>query len=191
MADNKIVHELKDYKIAQVGPDREWDFNGNDGQTVYMKTFSIQLEGIADWVDLNIAAKSDAPKVGEEVRGHVEDAGKYGLKFVKEKKQGGGWQGGGKGAGLGAQWSAAFETASVIVAGYLQASDKKPKDIADFVSKVEQVAKVVKGKVDALANAAKKDEPVKSESESGESPTAPADNGVEIDDVDESELGKW
>lgn len=188
---NQIVHALKEYKVAQVGPSRDWDFKGNDGTNVSMTTYSIQLEGIADWVDLNVKAGSDAPAVGEEIKGHVEDAGKYGLKFVKEKKAGG-WSGGGRAASPGAVWSSAVETATAVVVGYFQITGKKPKNIAEFLKKIEEVAPMINATVDKLAGAAApaKEEPQKSESETGESP-APKDNGVVIDDVDDGELGDW
>lgn len=189
---NPIVHKLGDYTVAQVGPDKSWEFNGDNGQKIAMKTYSVQFEGIADWVDHNVKADGDAPKVGEVLRGHVEDTGKFGLRFKKESKGGGNWSGGGKGGYTpGAAWSAAFEVASTIVTGYFTIADKKPKNIKEFLGKIEEVAVIVKGKVDGLAASdTKKDEPKPTESESGESP-APADNGVEIEDVSEDELGSW
>ncbi len=186
MADNEIKHPEGDYTIQQVGPSREWDFSGQGGKVV-MKTYSVQLEGIADWVDLNQKADTDAPTVGEIVKGHVEDAGKYGLKFVKAKKAGS-WSGGGK-SSPGAIWSAAYSTAVDIVNGFYQASGSKPKDFEEFLSKIDAVAPIVRQKVDALAGTSteKKEESV--DTEAGESPVK--DNGVVTTDVSDKELGKW
>ena len=189
MADKKIVHPEGKYKIAQVGPTRDWDFNSDSGK-IAMKTYSIQLEGIADWVDFNQKADVDAPTVGQEIEGHVEDAGQYGLKFQKKRGSGGFF--GGKGSSAGAQWSAAFTTAATLLQAYAAAGGLKVKNIGDLVEKTEQLAVSIKAKVDAHAGAPKKEEEStqKTESESGESP-APADNGVVIDDVSDEDLGKW
>ena len=186
MADNKTVHELADYKIAQVGPTRDWDFT-TDGGKIAMKTYSIQLEGIVDWVDFNQKADTDAPVIGSTIRGHVEDAGKYGFKFVKERKQGG-WSGGGK-SNPGAAWANAVETATSVVSSYYSLTGKKPKTVEEFLGRVKSVAPSVKSMVDEFAGTSKKEETTKSESETGESPTK--DNGVKIDNVDDSELGDW
>lgn len=189
---NPIVHPEKEYKIAQVGPTRDWDFTGNDGQKIAMRTYSIQVEGVADWVDLNTKSDGDAPTVGETLEGHIEDGGKYGYKFVKKKK-GGNWSGGSKGYSAGAAWSAAFETSATITAAYYAASGSKPKDFDEFFGRVEAVAKKVKDTVDALAKAsapAESTEAPKTESESGESP-APADEPIQLDTISEDALGKW
>lgn len=187
---NQIVHPEGEYKIAQVGPTRSWDFNGNDGNKVSMTTYSIQLEGVADWVDLNTAAGSDAPKVGDALEGHVEDAGKFGLKFTKKKKQGS-WGGGKGGYNPGAAWSAAFETSATITSAYYAASGAKPKDFDEFFGRVEAVAKRVKDTVDALAKvAAPAPEVQKSESETGESPVDP-NQPIQLDTITDDQLGKW
>jgi len=183
---NPIVHPEADYKIAQVGPTRDWDFTADSGK-IAMRTYSIQLEGVADWVDYNIKADSEAPKIGETIKGHVEDGGKYGFKFVKVKG-GGGFGGRGGGYSAGAAWSAAFSTSASITAAYFAASGTKPKSFEEFFGRVEAVAKKVKESVDALAKTAAPapatTEPQKSESESGESP-------VVVDDISEDELGSW
>lgn len=189
---NQIVHPEAKYKIGQIGPVNDWSFKDKStGGDIAMKGYSIQLEGVADWVTLNQAATTDAPAVGTELEGHVEDTGKFGLRFVKKSKGGGGNWGGGK-SSPGAQWSAAFDTATNIVAAYLQVSGKKVKTVLEFVDKVEEVAKVIKPRVDALAGSAVKeettDETPKTTSESGESP---ATDTTAVPDVDDSELGKW
>ena len=188
---NPIVHPEAEYKVAQVGPTRDWDFTGNDGQKIAMRTFSIQVEGVADWVDFNTKSDGDAPRVGEVLEGHIEDGGKYGYKFVKKKK-GGNWSGGGgKGYSAGAAWSAAFETSATITAAYYAASGSKPKDFDEFFARVELVAKRVKDTVDALAKAAApaETETPKTQSESGESPSA--DTPIQLDTISDAELGKW
>lgn len=187
---NPIVHPEAQYKIAQVGPTRAWDFTGNDGQKVSMLTYSIQLEGIADWVDLNVKPDSTPPAVGESLEGHIEDGGKYGYKFVKKK--GGNWSGGGKGYSAGAAWSAAFETSAQITSAYYAASGAKPKDFDEFFGRVEAVAKRVKDSVDALAKAGApvETETPKTQSESGESPVNP-NQPIQLDTISDAELGKW
>ena len=187
---NPIVHPEAEYKIAQVGPTRDWDFTGNDGAKIAMRTYSIQFEGVADWVDLNTKSDGDAPKVGETLEGHIEDGGKYGYKFVKKKK-GGSW-GGSKGNMAGAAWSAALGTASTLVQGYFVTTGSKPKSFDEYFARVEAVAKKVKETVDALAKAtpAESAETPKTESESGESP-APANQPIQLDTISEDELGKW
>lgn len=177
----------KVYKIAQVGPQSPFSFpDKKTGATVNMIGYDVQFEGMADWVKINQMAETAAPKQGDELEGSVEDNGKYGLKFVKKRK-GGGFGYGGGAATPGAQWSAAFETAARIVAGY---GGTKAKTIEEYLGRVEKVAKLVKERVDALAQAeAPKQETIatKSESESGESP-APADNGVVVEEVTEDDV---
>ena len=85
----KEVLPKGDYKIKNVGPSRDWDFNGNA-----MRTYSIQLEGHENmWVDVNQKADSAAPAIGDTIKGHVEqdDQGKYAPKFKKESS--GNWSG--------------------------------------------------------------------------------------------------
>lgn len=193
MAD--IVHPEAKYKIAQVGPSRPFDFadKKDPSKKIEMIGYDVQFEGIADWVKVNQMAATAAPQIGDELEGHIEDTGKFGLKFAK-KRAGGSW-GGGYGGGAatpGAQWSAAFETAAHILIGY---GGAKSKTIKEYMVKVEDVAKMVKDRVDTLAKeeAPKADTiATKSESESGESPSAPAPtapaNGVEIEEVTENDV---
>ena len=189
MAD--IVHPEAKYKIAQVGPSRPFDFadKKDPSKKIEMIGYDVQFEGIADWVKVNQMAATAAPKIGDELEGHIEDTGRFGLKFAK-KRAGGSWGGGGGAATPGAQWSAAFETAARVVAGY---GGPKVKTIAEYLDRVEAVAKQVKARVDALAEEeAPKAESIPTASESGESPSAPAvtdpGNGVEIEEVKESDL---
>lgn len=186
---NPIVHPEQKYKIAQIGPTRDWDFKTDNG-TIAMRTFSIQLEGIADWVDYNVKSDSPAPKVGDEIEGHVEDAGKFGYKFTKKRNSN--WSGGGK-SSIGAQWSAAYDTAANIIGQYYAVSGKKPKSIDEFLKKVDAVAPKVKEMVDNRAGTAKTeekktDETPKTTSESGESP---APQNVEDDTINEDELNDF
>lgn len=187
---NQIVHPEAEYKIAQVGPTRSWDFTGNDGNKVSMTTYSIQLEGVADWVDLNTAAGSDAPKIGDTLDGHIEDAGKFGLKFTKKRKSGNWGSKGGYSAG--AAWSAAFQASATITTAYYAASATKPKSFDEFFGKVEAVANKVKTSVDTLAKTATatEGEVAKTESETGESPANP-DEPIQLDTISEDALGKW
>lgn len=185
-----------DYKIKTVGPSRDWEYNGTA-----MKTDSVQFEGHEQyWVDVNRKADSAAPTAGETLKGHIEqdDAGKYPPKFKKESS--GNWSGGSRGGGQaspGAIWSTAMQTAAVIVAGYYQASGKKPKDFAEYLGKVTGVAPKVNAAVDALVASNKKEEPAKdtASSESGESPAPAAAAApkadVVIEDISDEDLGDW
>lgn len=194
MAD--IVHELGEYTIQNVGPDREVSFE-KDGKKVSYKEFQVQFEGIADWVKLNVGNDKPAPKAGETLKGHIEDTGKYGFKFVKERS-GGGWGGSGGGqATPGAQWSAAYQTAAVVLGAYFQVSGTKPKDIKEFLGKLDQIAPVVKGMVDKRAgsNTEKKEED-KGDEKPAPKPaeSKPADKGdepVNLDQITDEELGDW
>lgn len=186
---NPIVHPEAKYKVNQVGPTSDWSFKGDNGE-VAMKKFSVQFEGIVDWIDVNQKADAAPIAVGMELEGHVEDTGKYGLKFQKKRGAGGGWSGGGK-SSPGAQWSAAFDTAATVVGAYFTVSGKKPKNIADFIAKIDEVAPKIKELVDGHAGTAAKEsttEDNKTTSESGESP---AQAGVVVDDVADDELGDW
>lgn len=196
----KEILPAGDYKVKTVGPSRDWDFQGNNG-TVKMATDSIQFEGHEQfWVDVNRAQDKPAPAVGETLNGHVEqdEAGKYAPKFKKANSGGGGgggWRGGGQ-ASPGAIWSTAMQTAAAVVAGYYAASGTKPKDFAEYLTKVTGVAKKVNAAVDQLVAANKKEEPAKdtATSEAGESP-APAAAGkpadVVIEDISDEDLGDW
>lgn len=197
---NKEILPKGDYTVKTVGPSRDWDFQGNNG-TVKMATDSIQFEGHEQyWVDVNRAQDKPAPAVGEVLKGHIEqdDAGKYPPKFKKESGGGGGWSGnrGGGQASPGAIWSTAMQTAAQIVAGYYAASGTKPKNIADYLSKVEAIAPKVNAAVDKLVASNKKDEPAKdtATSEAGETATPAASNSgadVVIEDISDEDLGDW
>lgn len=196
----KEILPAGDYKVKTVGPSRDWDFQGNDG-TVKMATDSIQFEGHEQyWVDVNRAQDKPAPQVGETLNGHVEqdDAGKYPPKFKKAKSGGGGWGGnrGGGQASPGAIWSTAMTTAAQIVAGYYAASGTKPKDFAEYLTKVTGVAKKVNAAVDSLVAANKPAEKPAdtATSEAGESPAPAADKSgadVVIEDISDEDLGDW
>lgn len=191
---NPIVHPESNYKIQQVGPDRDFSFDGNDGNKVTLTEYQLQFEGIPDWVKFNVQKGADAPKVGEEIEGHIEDTGKFGLKFVKKRKGGYGGFGGGKGSSLGAQWSAAYETAAVVLGSYFSISEKKPKSIKEYVEKLDELAPTIKKMVDeraGTAQAKQDEEDNKTQSESGESPAPAEKKDVVIEDIDEDELGKW
>lgn len=189
MAEPKtILHPEAAYKISAVGPVNDWSFNGDSGP-ISMKGYSIQVEGVADWSTLNQAATTDAPKVGDTVEGHIEDGGKFGLKFVKKKKQGGGWSGGGK-SSPGAQWSAAYQTAATLLQAYAAAGTLKVKDIGDLLEKTAELAAVIKAKVDESAGTAQAEAP-KQETNEGLPVVDTENNPVVIDDVKPSELGKW
>ena len=200
MAQMKEILPAGEYKVKTVGPSRDWDFQGNNG-TVKMATDSIQFEGHEQfWVDVNRAQDKPAPAVGETLNGHIEqdEQGKYPPKFKKANSGGGGggWRGGGGQASPGAIWSTAMQTAAVIVAGYYQASGKKPKDFAEYLGKVTGVAPKVNAAVDALVAANKKEEPAKdtATSEAGESPAPAAVAGktdVVIEDISDEDLGDW
>lgn len=191
-----------DYKIKTVGPSREWSFKGNDGE-VLMATDSVQLEGHEQyWIDLNRSRSADAPASGATIKGHIEqdEDGKYPPKFVKEKKSGGGWPRGGGGGGQaspGAIWATAVETSVQVVSAYATISGKKPKTIDEFLARVEQIAPKVNAIVDKLVAANKPAEKPAADtatSEAGETPAAaaaPKKADVEIDDIDEEDLGPW
>lgn len=199
MADNKIVHAEGTYKVQNVGPSKPWD-----SQYGQMMTYSIQFEGIADWIDLSQKADTDAPKQGDTFEGHVEDTGKYGLKFKKASKGGFGGGGGGK-FSAGAAWANSIQTAAAVVAGYLSVNPeaaKKAATIGDYFGLVSQVAPKVKAFVDQQAGNDKPAADTKTESESGVSPgaapaAAPApqaevntDGAVNVD-TGSDPLGGW
>ncbi len=127
---NQIVHPEGKYTIGQVGPSRNWDFAGKEGTMVSMTTYSLQFDGVVDWADYNVKAGSPAPTVGEVLEGHIEDAGKYGMKFTKKKGEGG-WKGGGRDYSVGAQWANAYETSALVLGSYFAASGTKPASIKD------------------------------------------------------------
>ena len=198
MANMKEILPQGEYKIANVGPSRTWEFTGNDGK-VEMITDSIQLEGHEQyWVDMNRKSTSDAPKIGDTLKGKVEqdEAGKYAPKFAKEKSGNGSWRGGGQ-ASPGAIWATAVQTATAVVSGYYAASGTKPKNFAEFLARIEAVAPKVNGMVDKLSGAATTAAAKKADtaaSESGESPAPAATEkkaDVIIEDIDDAELGEW
>jgi hypothetical protein len=123
------------------------------------------------------------------VEGHIEDGGKFGLKFVKKRKQGG-WSGGGGKSSPGAQWSAAFQTAATLLQAYATAGTLKIKNIGELVEKTEQLAGVIKAKVDAAAGTVQAEAP-KQETNEGLPVVDTENNPVVIDDVKEDELGSW
>lgn len=197
MANMKELLPKGEYKIKTVGPNREWEYNGNKNITD-----SVQLEGHEQyWIDLNRAADKPAPAVGDTIKGHVEqdEQGKFPPKFKKEYGGGGGnWGGGGgKGASAGAIWSSAVETAATIVAAYAEISGKKPKSMTEFLGQIEKIAPKVNAMVDKLKDANKPAETTTdtAASESGESaapaaaPAAPKADIVE--DISDEELGDW
>ena len=145
MAD--IIHPEGTYKIAQVGPSRPWEFNSN-GETVQMVGYSVQFEGIADWVDVNVKADGAAPKPGDALEGHIEQS-KFGYKFTKKRGGGGRFGGGGGGYSKGAQWANAYQTAAIVLQGYFVASGSKPKGIEDFLDKLDDVADSIRKSIDA------------------------------------------
>lgn len=196
MAQMKEILPKGDYTIKTVGPNREWEFNGNK-----MISDTVQLEGHEQyWVDVNRAADKPAPKAGDVLKGHVEqdDAGKFAPKFKKEQS-GNGWRGGAPQSSPGAIWATAMQTAAVIVAGYYNAAGTKPTDIKDYFNKVKALAPKVNATVDAFVTADKKKVETKpadtAASESGESPAkeVPAieDTNVVIEDISDEELGEW
>lgn len=180
---NQIVHPEGKYTIGQVGPSRNWDFTGKDGTNISMTTYSLQFDGVVDWADYNVKAGSPAPTVGEELEGHIEDAGKYGLKFTK-KKDGGGWKGNGRDYSIGAQWANAYETSALVLGSYFTASGTKPTSIKDYLAKLDELAPQVRALIDARIAAPKE--------ESKPAEVKPAAQEVVIDNVvDSSELKDW
>lgn len=197
MAEGDVLHAERKYKIEQVGPHRDWSFNDKKtGDQVDMRTFSIQVDGVPDWVDLNVKPEG-SPKeqteklLNSEVEGKVVDAGKYGLKFEKARKGGGG----GRGYGPGAEWANAVETATSVVSAYAQATGAKFKSMDEFLARIKQVAPVIKKMVDDFAGkAAAADKPAedKTNTEAGESPaTKDGEKDIVIEDIDDDELGQW
>lgn len=192
--DKVILHPEGTYKIEQLGPIADWSFKGDDGNPIPMKGYSVKFEGIADWGTINQSPTTDAPVVGESVEGHIEDGGKFGLKFVKKRKGGfGGKFGGGK-SSPGAQWSAAMATAATVVAAYVSScadAKSKPKTMADFLERVNQVAPVIKTMVDGHAGTvAEEVKPVQAKEE-GLPVIDTENNPVVVADVKEDELGSW
>lgn len=197
MANNKEILPKGEYKIKTVGPTREWDFSGNNGK-VEMATDSVQFEGHEQyWVDVNRKRDSSAPTEGQVLKGHIEqdEEGKFPPKFKKES--GGGGFGGGRGASAGAIWSSAVDIAVNVVNSYVQISGKKPKDIDEYLTRVEQVAPKINEMVDRLAGKAKSDSDNKPATESGESAGKPAAKPAEkkadvvVEDINDEELGDW
>ena len=205
MASMKEVLPKGDYRIKNVGPSRDWEFQGNNG-TVRMTTDAVQFEGYEQfWVDVNRAQDKPAPAIGEVLTGHVEqdEAGKYAPKFVKPKGGGGGggWRGGSQ-SSPGAIWATAFQTATHIVAGFYVASGSKPKDINDYFGKIEKIATKVNAAVDKLIASNTKAETKPADtvsSEAGEtqagapaSAAAPAPVAEQVvQDITSEDLGEW
>lgn len=215
MATMKELLPKGDYEVVTVGPPRNWEFAGNNG-TVEMTTDSIQFKGFEQyWIDVNRARKSEPPKAGEILKGHVEqdEAGKYAPKLVKEKAAGGGWQGGGGSAKAspGAIQAQNVTTATAIVIGFYSLTGKKPKDFATFMAKVEAAAPSVGKMVDRLVAAQPAAAPAPAaatNSEAGES-AAPATTAADlaakdektraqanaapapVEDISDEDLGDW
>lgn len=191
MAD--IIHAEGTYKIAGLGPVDSYSFDGKDGGKVEMKKYSIQLEGIADWINYSLVASSDAPKVGDSLEGHVEDGGKYGFKFVKKRK-GGSW-GGGSGGGPGAAWNGAYTTAATVVAGYYAAAGKAPASIDEYMQRLDQIAVKVKAAIDKAAGTAEAPKP-KAAPQQETLPTVdtegqPVATTPGVENVKSEDLGSW
>lgn len=168
------------YKIVTVGPSDTFGFKGSDGGDIQLTSYSLQLEGVAEWVKLTQKPESTAPQQGDELEGHIEDSGKYGYKFVK-KRSGGGF-GGGKGFGPGAQYANAVQTAATVVTSYYQTTGTKPKEVTEMLQRIEQVAPMIKSMVDKFAG-----QQTPAEDKADDKP-ADAKDGVVIEDVDEKEL---
>ena len=153
---NQILPEGS-YTIANVGQAREWDFQGDDGQKIFMKSHSVQFQGHENiWVDVNKKSDSPVPQVGEVIEGRAEqdDAGKYNPRFKKTKKngyRGGGGRSNSGGASAGAIWATSLQTASHIASGYFQFSDKKPASLEAYFDTVAVLAVSVNKKVDELS----------------------------------------
>lgn len=203
MANQKEILPKAEYEVANVGPARNWEFNGDSG-AVEMATDQVQFKDHEQyWVDVNRQRKAEPPKVGDKLTGNItqDEDGKYNPKFNKEKGAGrGGFGGGNRGSSPGAVWSSAVETAANICAAYATISGKKPKSIDEFLKRIEQVAPKVNDMVDRLVGKAKPAETKPADtaaSESGESaaPAAAADkpaSAVEVDDIKDDELeGDW
>jgi hypothetical protein len=196
MANMKEILPKGEYKVKTVGPNREWEFNGNK-----MVTDSIQFEGHEQyWIDVNRKADSAAPNPGDTLKGHVEqdDAGKYPPKFKKE--QSGSWAGGGGGgkASPGAIWAQNVETATAIVHSFYSLTGKQPKSFDEYLTKIKAVAPKVGSMVDEFVgkNTPAAETKPDTNNEAGESPApaaAPADKkaDVVIEDLDDTELGDW
>lgn len=177
---NNIKYPEAGYKIVKVGPTRDWSFKGDNGEDIAMRSYSLQLEGVAEWIDVAQKPDTAAPVEGETVEGHIEDTGKYGFKFVKKRK--GGW--GGK-SNAGAHFNSAVQMASDIVIGYYQVKGEKPKNIDEVLTRIEQLAPKVKVMVDKFAGTEKKEEAPAAEAKPAESS---ATDPIVIEDVDEKEL---
>lgn len=185
---NEVKYPEAKYKIVNVGPSRSWSFKGDGGEDIQMVSYSLQLEGVAEWVDLGQKPETPAPEVNAELEGHIEDTGKFGYKFVK-KRGAGGW--GGKKDYSGAHYNSAVTLATQIVVGYYQVKGEKPEKITDMLDRIEQLTPLMKTMVDKFAGTEKKDESTTEDKPVDNTTPAPAPaNGVVIDDVDEKEL-KW
>lgn len=198
MADAQIEHQEGKYTVAQVGPTKPWDFTSN-GNTIQMMTYSIQISGIADWIDYAVKADADAPKPGDEIEGHIERDPKFGLRFKKKKNSN--WSGGGGKYSAGAAWANAVQTAATVMGEYMKINPEAAKGVTSldvYLARLEQVAPQVKAMVDRLAGNDKPSDDSKSESESGVSqgtapaPTQPIQAGAPVDTgVNDSGLGDW
>jgi hypothetical protein len=187
MAD--IVHPEAQYRVQTVG--KATPVNMKDGGKLL--SYDIQLEGIPDWVSILQAETTPAPKKDDTLEGHVEDGGKYGLKF-KKKRTGGFGGGGGGQASPGAIWSAAFATAAHIMAGYVATlpEDKRPKRIDEYFERVEQIAVNVKAAVERRAGETPAAPPTPPPAPAAPAAAKPADNtNVEIEDLGQQDLGEW
>lgn len=199
---NREILPKGEYKVSAAGPSENWDFDGNNGKVEMAKDI-VQFEGYEQyWVEVNRARKSEALKVGDTLKGHIEqdEAAKYKPKFIKEKGSGGGWSGGGGGkASPGAIWAQNVATASQIVGDFYKASGKKPKDFDSYLAKVKAVAPMVGKMVDGFAGSAPKAATAPAtNNEAGESPApapapapAPTNSNVVVDDISDEDLGDW
>lgn len=180
-----IVHPEGTYKINQVGPSRPWNFNA-DGKTIEMVGYSVQFEGIADWVDVNVKADADAPKPGEELQGHIEES-KFGYKFTKKRGGRGGFGGGRGDYSKGAQWANAYQTAATVLSGYYTASGKKPATITEYLGKLDEIAPAIRASIDAHTNAGEEKKEDLTQAPAAEEANKP----VVLEEVSDKQLGNW
>jgi len=152
MAENPIIHAEGSYTVTNIGPSREFTINGNDGNIVTLVSYSCQFKEVgADWIDVTTTKEKGAPSPGEVMQGHIEDTGKYGMKFKKASKGG---FGGGKGFSKGAAFANAVQTASDILGSYASINPEFAKTITGmdvYMKRLEELAPEVKAMVDRLA----------------------------------------
>lgn len=158
---NEVKYPEAKYVVANVGPSREFSFTGNDGNQLTMKSYSVQFEGILEWVDVTKKLDEDLVK-GDVLEGHIEDTGKFGMKF-KAKRSGGGFGGGSKKNFAGAAYANAVQTATHVVIGYYQITGTKPKSIDEMLERIHAVTPKIKSTVDTFAGGSEKTEDPKTE----------------------------